>query len=162
MLGHFQIFVSALVFGVNIRFGIYDVPPTVFVYQYTTLARATSLIINIIEYSTPWLEIFGIEGQYSRHQPEGYLGRRPYQQHPDLVGKVEELESYGKDCCKYSLPSGRDVEGELTGSGEGLYIPKGMVTMAADFLRVNLLKSNQEDEIRGSDKTSGCPHRANG
>ena len=32
MLGHFQIFVSALVFGVNIRFGIYDVPPTVFVY----------------------------------------------------------------------------------------------------------------------------------
>ena len=34
---------------------------------------------------------------------------------------------------KYYLPSGRDIC-ELTGSWEGLYIPKDMVTMAADFL----------------------------
>ena len=63
MLGHFQIFVSAPVFGVNIRFWYLWRPADSVSVYYVGAPPATTLFINIIE--------------YSNEATEGYLGSRP-------------------------------------------------------------------------------------
>ena len=97
MLGHFQIFVSAPVFGVNFRFW-YPADSVCVYYVGAPLLLCLSILSST---QMKRLKVIWVGG----YSTQTWLAR---------LKNLKIMVRF--DCCKYYLPSGRDVEGELTGS----------------------------------------------